>query len=212
MNDPGFSQPFTVVVGIDFKEGSGYALDQAATIAERIPGSQLHVVHVIDQGDDPLMDRTVEQLRTYLLGKLTQQRGSVDGHTLGVHVRVGKPAREIVQFAVDVSADLVLLGTHKGPHLKSLFVGSVAAQLVRAAPCPVLVAGPKPAELSDHVPPIEPPCPDCVAIRFDTRGKDWWCGRHATRHPHAHTYSYQEQLSFAMHDAEVIPTGAPLRH
>ena len=200
-----------LLTGIDFANGSGYALDQAATIAERIPGCQLHAIHVVEQGDEATMQRVAEQLRTYVLGKLTA-RGNAEGSTLGIHVRAGKPVREIIQFAVDLSADLILLGTHKGPHLKSVFVGSVAGRIIEGAPCPVLVAGPKPAELGAHVPAIEPPCPHCVSTRFETQGRDWWCSQHATRRPHAHTYSYQEHLSFSTHDAEVIPTGVPLGH
>ncbi len=42
------AKPFVLVVGLDLADtaSGGFALDQAARIAMRIPGSQMHVVHV----------------------------------------------------------------------------------------------------------------------------------------------------------------------
>jgi universal stress protein A len=50
----------------------------------------------------------------------------------------GAPAEEIVLFADEHSADLIVMGTHGWTGLKHLFLGSTAENVVRTANCPVL--------------------------------------------------------------------------
>jgi nucleotide-binding universal stress UspA family protein len=199
--------PFSIVVGLDFTDAGGFAFGKAARIAQGVARSQLHLVHVFESS--PTEDRRrqlVEELRLYANEKAASV-GGLKGVTIGIHLRVGKPVREIVQLATEVGAGLIVLGSHKWPHLKSWFVGSVGERILAAAPCPVLVAGPTPPEQEPHVPAIEPPCPDCVAARAKSGGTDWWCERHAHHAKAAHSFSYQRELPFATHDSEVIPTG-----
>ncbi len=40
------------------------------------------------------------------------------GVKVGIHLRGGKTVREIVQLATDVQADPIVVGSHKGPHVK----------------------------------------------------------------------------------------------
>jgi nucleotide-binding universal stress UspA family protein len=204
--------PFTVVVGNDFSPASGYAFDQAARVARRIPGSDLHVVHVMDGAPDERRAKQLcDQLRAYLEEKV-HALGGLEQQAVGVHVRGGNPARELAQLAKDVGADVLVVGAHKGPHLKQLFVGSVAERLLVAAPCPVFVAGPMPAAADDaHDPAIEPPCPDCHRARAATAGRQWWCARHAEHHAKAHSYSFRRELAFRTHDSTVTSTGVDTR-
>ena len=50
----------------------------------------------------------------------------------------GNPAEKIVEFAKQVEADLVIMGTHGRTGLERVLLGSVAEGVVRAAPCSVL--------------------------------------------------------------------------
>jgi nucleotide-binding universal stress UspA family protein len=203
--------PFTIVVGNDFSEGAGHAFDQAARVARRVPGSDIHVVNVIDQESTEEQTRRVaDDLLQYLEAKV-KALGGLEGQAVGLHVRCGRPAREIAQLATDVAADLIVVGATKGPHLKQLFVGSVTERLLLAAPCPVFVAGPSPVEASDaHEPAIEPACADCLVSRRRSAGKNWWCDRHATRHLAAHSYSFHRELPLRTHDSAVLPTGVDM--
>ena len=202
---------FTLVVGNDFSEASGYAFDQAALVARRIPGSDLHVVHVADAEASP--ERTMQlasQLRVYLEEKV-KAIGGLERQAVAIHVRNGQPARELAQLAKDVGGDLLVVGTSKGPHLKQLLLGSVAERLLVAAPCPVFVAGPMPESRDDaHDPAIESPCPDCLKARRDSAGREWWCSRHAQHHAKAHSYSFQRQLPLRTHDSAILPTGVDM--
>ncbi len=51
----------------------------------------------------------------------------------------GSPWEEIVKAARDDRVDLIVIGTHGRTGFKHVFLGSVAEQTVRHAPCPVLV-------------------------------------------------------------------------
>jgi nucleotide-binding universal stress UspA family protein len=201
------SAPLSIVVGLDFSDAGGFAFGQAARIAQRVPGCELHLVHVFEEAPSEERRRQlVDQLRLYANEKVTTI-GGLKGITIGIHLRAGKPVREIVQLVTELGAGLVVLGAHKGTHVKSWMVGSTAERLVASAPCPVLVAGPKPAAPEKHEPAIEPPCPDCARARAASHGADWWCERHAHHAKQAHTFSYQRELPFATHDSQVIPTG-----
>jgi nucleotide-binding universal stress UspA family protein len=199
--------PFSIVVALDFTDADRQTFDQAVRVAQRIPGSELHLVHVFPEA--PSQERAkdlVGHLRLYV-----NEKAAIDnclrGITVGIHLRAGQSVREIVQFATAVSADLIVVGSHRGPHLKSWTVGTTAERLIVGAPCPVLVASPRPREPEKHEPTIEPPCPQCVEARKTSAGASWWCPRHTTIAARAHTYSYQREVTFATHDSAVFPTG-----
>jgi nucleotide-binding universal stress UspA family protein len=50
----------------------------------------------------------------------------------------GSPAREIVRYADEQDCDLVVMGTHGRGGINRLLLGSVAEQVVRTSPVPVL--------------------------------------------------------------------------
>jgi nucleotide-binding universal stress UspA family protein len=198
---------FTVVVGLDFTDADGPAFDQAARLVLRVPGGELHLVHVFGTAPSAEQSRDrVSHLRLYVNEKAEITPG-LRGVKVGIHLRGGKTLREIVQLATDVQADLIVVGSHKGPHVKDWIVGSTVERLVSSAAFPVLVAAPKPKDLEKHEPVIEPPCPQCVAARVASGGKQWWCERHAHEALGGHTYSYQRELPFSSHDSAVSPTG-----
>jgi nucleotide-binding universal stress UspA family protein len=53
-------------------------------------------------------------------------------------LRYGRPADQIVDAAAAEFADLIVMGTHGRQGLRRLVLGSVAQQVVAAAPCPVV--------------------------------------------------------------------------
>jgi nucleotide-binding universal stress UspA family protein len=203
---------FTLVVGNDFTEASGFAFDQAARVARRIRGSDLHVVHVVEnEASAEGTQRLASELRRYVDEKLEAFDG-LERQAVGIHVRCGRPARELAQLAKDLGADLLVVGAHKGPNLKLLILGSVSERLLVAAPCPVFVAGPMPAVHENaYEPAIEPTCLDCLEQRRKSAGRDWWCARHAQHHARGHSYSFQRELPLRTTDGAIWPTGVDPR-
>jgi nucleotide-binding universal stress UspA family protein len=197
----------SVLVGLAFGDADGAAFDQGARLASRVPHAELHLVHVFETEPTEATKRELGQhLRLYVNEKAALL-GGLSAITVGIHLRAGKPVREIVQLATDLRADLIVVGSHKGPQLKSWLLGSTAEQLIASAPCAVLVASPKRKVEVKHDPAIEPPCHECLRARATSGGKSWWCDRHSQHAKRAHTFSYQRELPFASHDSEVIPTG-----
>lgn len=64
-------------------------------------------------------------------------RGFLD---LEERVETGNPWREIVRVAEETRADLIVVGAHASGGFGRLFLGSTANQVLRHAPCPVLIA------------------------------------------------------------------------
>ncbi|HEX3770535.1 MAG TPA: universal stress protein [Polyangiaceae bacterium] len=190
----------------DDTDASAFAFEQAARLAERIPASEIHLVYVTS-ADTPAeqTERLAGQFRAYVDEKVASL-GGLDGRSAGVHIRGGKPVPAIVQLAAEIEADLLVVASPKHPHLGAFLPGSVQEGLAQHAPCPILVAGPRPAELRAHSPAIEAACPDCLKARAATHGAEWWCERHRGVLP-AHTYSYQADIPFASRDTAVDPTG-----
>lgn len=104
-------------------------------------GATLHVLHVVDHVfvgpfvADP--QRVTETARTYLDMRLTED----DRNTLHARVVVDvshDPAKAIVSYARTSGIDLVVTGTRGRHGAARVVLGSVAEQVVRTAPCPVL--------------------------------------------------------------------------
>jgi len=139
------------------------------------------------------MSNSMQQYVEQVLGDLAQE--SPTGDRMGgihwtTHLRRSDPAHVLAQLASDTEADLILVGTHGRRGLTRFLLGSVAEAVVRLAPCPVLVVRPRGAQAAAGDVKIEPPCPDCVAVRHASKGKVFWCERHSEHHDRAHTYHF----------------------
>jgi nucleotide-binding universal stress UspA family protein len=72
-----------------------------------------------------------------------RQRLTARGVRVGVRIVATRPPAAVVQAAEAWGADLILIGAPSGGALGRVFLGSVPADVVRMALCPVLVAGPR---------------------------------------------------------------------
>lgn len=122
------------------------------------------------------------------LDKVTSAARAQFGGRIIEHLAAGSAWKQILQLAIDLQADLVLVGTHGRRGVKRMMLGSVAEAVVRSASCPVLVVRPK--DYHAFVPPeIEPACPDCLQTQRETAGERLWCAQHNggdTRRGHVH--------------------------
>jgi len=129
----------TIVVGMDLEEEGDLALVQAIRMAAQT-GAALHVVHVIP------VRRDTEVLADALelgMARLRERVGPLVMSApaeIRLHVGLGDPAMELHQVAVDVDADLLVVGTHARRGVARMVLGSVAEKLVRTARLPVVVA------------------------------------------------------------------------
>ena len=57
-------------------------------------------------------------------------------------ILVGRPSEELVKLAEEKGASLIVMGTHGRAGFDRLLFGSVAHEVVRAAPCPLMTVRP----------------------------------------------------------------------
>jgi nucleotide-binding universal stress UspA family protein len=151
-----------IVVGVDFTEVGDHALDEAIRYAVKLNDNELHPVFVIaEQSKRKLeeIDRALEEAREQLRERVVKHceaLGQRWDQQIVFHVRLGEPAEAIHQVAVDVDADLIVVGTHARKGLSKMLLGSVAEELVRTARVPVMVARPKQLDDLEKTPQPEP--------------------------------------------------------
>ncbi len=161
----------TIVAALDFSDAAPDALDAALAIAAADAGSRVHLVHVVPSPipalwtDDvpPLDARAAEHVSTDAalkqLATLAVSR-ALDPDSVTMAVFVGAAAHEIVRYAEEHAADVVVLGSHGHGLVRRLLLGSVADTVVRQAPCAVLVVPHR--TLRGAAPP--PPAADIPAL------------------------------------------------
>jgi nucleotide-binding universal stress UspA family protein len=136
-----------VLCAVDFSEYSDYALAYAVHLAKAF-GSELKLLHVVELpflpsyslAGVPDLSIPVEEIERGAREKLQELVArcravyeKVDGD-----VRTGTAFVEIISYARETDADLIVVGTHGRTGLRHMIIGSVAEKVVRKAPCPVL--------------------------------------------------------------------------
>jgi nucleotide-binding universal stress UspA family protein len=137
-----------ILVPTDFSATADAALDYAFALAERF-GASVLLLHVLDDpfvADGMAAEAYITEapvLRTAMLQeareKLSHRTGPRAPRVRAeTEVLFGHGARTIADYAAEHGADLIVMGTHGRTGMAHLLLGSVAEQLVRTAPCPVL--------------------------------------------------------------------------
>lgn len=144
----------TVVLATDGSESTERAVALALDFAERFD-ADVHALYVVDTEEvDASPDRVQSDLRSALEKHGQDALDDIESRTEDVTtaVRQGPPAQEICDYARDVDADLVSMGT-RGRHGEHAFLlGSVAETVVRQSPAPVLTARQLEASEREDVP------------------------------------------------------------
>lgn len=144
----------TVVIATDGSESAKRAIRTALDVAERFDAT-VHALYVIDEDE---INSSPETVRDDLAAAMRDAGGeALDFITreatedIVTEITAGDPATEIIDYANDVDADVIAMGT-RGRHGEHAFLlGSVAEAVVRRAPMPVLTV--RQLEMEQSVPP-----------------------------------------------------------
>lgn len=142
----------TVLVPLDGSAFGEHALPHALAIARRA-GATLELLHVhltpapmfLDPYpgmESPIDAHARKEAQAYLDG-VKQKLEPIAGVTVRTAVREGGVAEAIQQQAVDVRADLVVMTTHGRGPFSRFWLGSVADELLRHSPVPLLLVRPE---------------------------------------------------------------------
>ena len=134
----------TVVIATDGSESARRGVRMALDIADRFDAT-VHALYVVDTDEiETSPEDAREQLRESIQAagedalSFVASEGNAGDHDVVTAIEHGDPATEIIEYAEDVDADVVAMGT-RGRHGDHAFLlGSVAEAVVRRAPMPVL--------------------------------------------------------------------------
>jgi len=134
-----------ILVATDFSDSSQQALEHALHLAEKF-GSELTLVHSWEAPDYSYaaglyfagdVIAPIERAAVARLEEATTQL-KLRYPSAKSLLRAGAPWEEVLSAAVQVKADLIVMGTHGRRGLERALLGSVAEKVVRMAPVPVL--------------------------------------------------------------------------
>jgi len=152
LNPTSHVAPKTILCATDFSPASQAVLPHALSLAGHY-GSKLYFAHVIslEYSDfPPLEERAtkLEQARGFTGQKLEPLLSAARQKGISCQPLVGEgKVWDVLSDMIHQNGiDLVILGTHGRRGLGKLLLGSVAEEVFRMAPCPVLTVGPRTSE------------------------------------------------------------------
>lgn len=138
-----------ILIPIDFSVVSANVLETGLSICK----SQLatmDLMHIVESAPEisssdanvtALSERVKQanEVLTEMAKEIRVRHNVVVTHT----VHPGNPAEEICQWASLKKTDLIVLGSHESDKYNDFFLGSNAYQILKNAPCPVMVVRPE---------------------------------------------------------------------
>jgi nucleotide-binding universal stress UspA family protein len=137
----------TILIATDFSEDAARAAEAASRIlGECGPDRRLVLLHVyrypvvFSQAAPPVLAKSIDEVIASARRELAVLAGRFSREGVNVETRIdeGLPSQAIVDQAQQIGADLIAMGTHGRSGIDRLFLGSTAARVLSAAPCPVL--------------------------------------------------------------------------
>jgi nucleotide-binding universal stress UspA family protein len=127
------------LVVVVYKQGIGFELMELPNITGGLPPPQLDVRAAIEVDED-LAERS--QVLAQQGAEVARDAG-FEPEALAVADEVDMPVAEtIVNVAADRGAAAIVIGAHGHSRLSEVVLGSTSRDVIRRAPCPVVVARP----------------------------------------------------------------------
>jgi universal stress protein A len=147
-----------IAVPTDFSDHSLRALSYALGLAEKYdadvkilfvnePALQVSDMAWVGVDERSLKDEHVKEARANL-DQIVREQISPDMPVEAV-IRSGDAVDEIIAYADEVNADLIVMATHGRTGLSHILMGSTAEQVIRRASCPVLTLK-HPMQITSH--------------------------------------------------------------
>jgi nucleotide-binding universal stress UspA family protein len=138
-----------VLFATDFSEASEAALPYVAAFSSCL-GSHIHLTHVLPDvtflrpgAPDPAAIGSIyEDAHSGTQEKMRRLERRLRDYPHHSYVRHGEIPPVVSELVRELEIDLVIAGTHGRTGLGRLIMGSVAEEILRLAPCPVLTVGP----------------------------------------------------------------------
>ncbi len=139
----------SIIVPIDFLEHTDQIVEYAGYIAKKF-NAKLHVIHAVEPPPSYAgyeypsigsFDKEMLELAEKMMQELIEKNQKF---LAGCERKImrGDIVDSIIDYAEDQKADLIIIGTHGRKGLSKMWLGSVAEQVIKRAPCPTLTCNP----------------------------------------------------------------------
>ncbi len=141
----------TLLVPVDFSDNSVKVLQESFYVAKKF-GARITVIFVVQtledysgffvphmpiaQFHDEMLVNSEKKMKEFLYENFG------DDHSCSWKVAGGDVGEEIIGYAKKMKIGMIIMGTHGYKGLERILFGSVAEQVIKSAPCPVLVLNP----------------------------------------------------------------------
>lgn len=132
----------TIVVPVDFSEGTDKIVQQAALLAKAF-SSSIYLIHVEIPNEDssgkepePMGSELYAEAES--LNQLAQKVRNEGIETHGILIE-GLVASSIIEETKKLEADIVVMGTHGHGVIASVLVGSISQEVIKKSGCPILL-------------------------------------------------------------------------
>lgn len=136
-----------IIITTDFSETSLLAISHGAFLAKYTKGT-VYLMHVISRHWEKFNVFTpsitldnLEKASDSVQAKLTELANDIKNEynvEVVTNVATGNPTTEIIKFAKEINAGLIVMGTHGYSSWEDLTIGSNALKIITKSPCPVL--------------------------------------------------------------------------
>lgn len=136
-----------IIAPVDLEEHTERVVEYAAYMADKL-SAKLTLLHVVELlraiGDMVIGTATIEDYNEKRISHARESLGKLlkDYPNSSAEVVTGDIVDEIIHFAKDMEAELIIIGTHGSKGIEKLLLGSVAERVVKNAHCPTLVMNP----------------------------------------------------------------------
>ena len=136
-----------IIITTDFSETSLLAIKHGASLAKCCNG-EVYLLHIISKHWEQFSVFTpnvtvdsIEKGSSAVQAKMAELATEIRrdyGITVTTAVNTGSPTSEIVKFAKEIGAGIIVMGTHGYSAWEDLTIGSNALKVITKSPCPVL--------------------------------------------------------------------------
>ncbi len=148
-----------IIITTDFSETASLAIKHGAFLAQYTKG-EVYLVHIITKHWEKfnvftpsITIENIEKASDAVLNKLTELADDIKkeyGIAVTPVVNSGNPTTEIVRFAKEIKADLIVMATHGYSAWEDLTIGSNTLKVITKSPCPVLTMSERSEKLGYH--------------------------------------------------------------
>lgn len=143
------SQKIKILFPLDFSEHSDCAFPMAQYVAKTYD-AEIIVLHVLEAPTGPLRmisgfdEEAARKKALQMIDEYLRVHGDPE-ILFNKVIKTGKPWKTIIDAAIELTVNAIVMGTHGATGINEVFVGTNAGRVISHAPCPVFTVRKKEA-------------------------------------------------------------------